>query len=155
MTLSFSPFLTTRRTNQGVVIIASCILFVLPTFISELISKFKYILIFPPSPWPTRRYSILCTWFCFLHLRLISPKDIPTSVYKRDFSFLFSTVFYYIECTMIYLTCPLWMNIKLFPIFCCEKQYCKNCFVNMVSHVWNVYLFYYWQIFPDCPPSSL
>lgn len=39
------------------------------------------------------------------------------SVYRKDFSFLFSTLFCYMDCTVIYLICSLWVTIKLFPAF--------------------------------------
>lgn len=98
----------------------NAISFVLPTFISELRNKFKCILIFPSPPSPIRREHTVYG-FCFLHLHLILPEMISIPVSKRDFSFFFSTVFCYMERTMIYLTRPLWVNIKFFPgvLFVC------------------------------------
>lgn len=106
--------------------------------ISELISKFSYILIFFSPLFQLAEDPILYTLFCFLYLHLIFWEDISMSVFSRDFSFLFSIVFRCMDYTIIYVTCTLWMNIKLFTFFLLLKTVLQKllCIWNFTCMKW-------------------
>lgn len=104
-----NPYLTSEQIllcsscSQIAIVIVFC---VLPTFLSEQVSEFKYTLIFPPFLSLTTIYHTISTVPHFF--TLYSKKVFPCQSIGRAFIFLFSAVFYYMECTMEY--CPLGMN---------------------------------------------
>lgn len=95
--------------------------------------------------------------------------DYSSSVQKVVLVFVFFFFSFVIFCcgdVLVYCNRPLWMNMSLFPVFCCNKKCCdvhtrgssEKLWANFLEAEWLnrmcVHLPFWWK-FLDDPPSRL